>query len=706
MKYVALLAFNKIVVTHPFLVAQQEDVIMDCIDSPDISIRLRSLDLVVGMVGSDNLISIVGRLMRQLRSSPSAPANGINDGPAPAIEPAADSDDESPEALVRPDRGASQETLLPDDYKIDVINRILEMCSSNNYKNLADFDWYIDILIQLIRNAPVPSQSTLSHESNSGSRDLSTDVSGKIGDELRNVAVKVKAVRPQAARAAESILISTYNDSTTQLNSGSAALQPISWIAGEYASSLLSPDGTLTSLLHITKTSTSADGLIVYLQALPKVFALMTGEDQTPWTPEGKTMISLLMSRIIHALEPLAMHPDLEVQERAVEFSELLKLAAEASSAQATSTEKVEQDAPLLLTQAIPSLFTGQELNSVAFGAQRNVPVPTNLDLDQPINENLSNLLRVIEDSSFDGPDEDEFETYYHQPPLQAPTIVEPAISRIGDASSEVVPSYQQGGEESYLDPDIVARRRAERMERNRDDPFYIPPNDAASGASTPLHNILQGNNGPDLDIDAIPIMQLDIGKPVLQASPKRVSAPKARHHIQVAADETLATSGYSTPRNDDSENSGDGKHRSRLSKGKPLLQVDSSHIGGFSLEGDDGNGIDFERQQKEEAEMAEAMKKVEKMRLEMQRANERIQAAQGVEGTVIKKKKKKVKPVEGADGEVTAVVKKKKPKKVAAVVDDGEPSAAVEEVVKPKKKKKKPQPDIGEDEGTSQQVA
>ena len=61
MKYVALLAFNKIVLTHPYLVSQQEDVIMDCIDSPDISIRIRALDLVVGMVSSDNLMSIVGR---------------------------------------------------------------------------------------------------------------------------------------------------------------------------------------------------------------------------------------------------------------------------------------------------------------------------------------------------------------------------------------------------------------------------------------------------------------------------------------------------------------------------------------------------------------------------------------------------------------------------------------------------------------------
>src|SRR5882757_2749036 len=140
-KYVALLAFNKIVLTHAYLVAQQEDVIMECIDSPDISIRLRALDLVVGMVNSDNLMSIVGRLMRQLKNSRSATAEELNHRPAP-IEPTADSDDESPEVAIKTDKDASEAPLLPDDYKIDVINKILDMCSSNNYRNLVDFDWY------------------------------------------------------------------------------------------------------------------------------------------------------------------------------------------------------------------------------------------------------------------------------------------------------------------------------------------------------------------------------------------------------------------------------------------------------------------------------------------------------------------------------------------------------------------------------------
>jgi AP-3 complex subunit delta-1 len=693
-KYVALLAFNKIVLTHPYLVAQQEDVIMECIDSPDISIRLRALDLVVGMVSSENLMSIVGRLMRQLRNSRSQTLEEANQRPhTGTIDPIADSDDESPEVTIKPDKGGAQEPLLPDDYRVDVISRILEMCASNNYGNLEDFDWYIDILIQLIRSAPLTKTTSDTDARGLKTNRLATvDISEKIGDELRSVAVKVKAVRASATHAAEIILLSMHNDNASSLTPATGALRPLVWIVGEYASHLETPDGALTALLHITRSSASAKCLVVFLQALPKIFALIAGDDRAAWTPERKTMSALLMARLIHVLEPLAMHPDLEVQERAVEFVELLKLAAEASAGQEASSDDAEQGAPLLLTQAIPSLFSGQELNSVAAGAQRNVPMPQGLDLDEPINTNLSQLLRAVGSALFTEPAEDESETYYHRAPPSVPNIAEPAANRLGGLSEEAVQSYQHGGEESYLDPDIVARRRAERLERNKDDPFYIAPVES-SGTSTPLHSILQSNNGPDLDLDSIPIMQLKLDGASSttggQSRPKKRKTPKAHQRIQIAADETLG-SGTSTPKFDDSENSLEGAQRMR-SKGKQsLLQVDSSHVGAFSLEEDNAEtGIDFERQQREEAEMAKAMKEVERLRLEMQRANERIQAAQGVslEGTVVKKKtKKKAKPVEG---DAAVPVKKKKAKK--AVIDEGhgEPSNMAE-VVKPKKKKKK----------------
>ena len=48
-----------------------EDVIMNCINDPDVSIRLKALDLVSGMTTSENLVTIVEALMRQLEDGSS-----------------------------------------------------------------------------------------------------------------------------------------------------------------------------------------------------------------------------------------------------------------------------------------------------------------------------------------------------------------------------------------------------------------------------------------------------------------------------------------------------------------------------------------------------------------------------------------------------------------------------------------------------------
>lgn len=687
----ALLAFNKIVTTHPYLVAEQEDVIMDCIDSPDITIRIKALDLVQGMVSSDNLVSIVSRLMRQLKNS-SGKQSASNDQDA-----AYDSDDGVDVAINPSAKEAEQAPPLPEDYRLDVIGRILEMCSQNNYSSLVDFEWYIDILTQLVRTAPVPRSQDANLEQTMTTTKLSSgDISEKIGDELRSVAVKVRAVRPAALMASELILKHFSSESSVTNPITSGAIRPVSWIVGEYADHLASPEDTLGYLLQLIPQARYPDIMTSCLQAIIKIFSLIAGSDMGVWTSERKARVSLLLARVIHVFEPLASHPNLEVQERAVEFTELLKLTAEAVSGQPATNDELQQDAPLLLTQAIPSLFTGWELNSVAHGAQKNVPLPEGLDLDEPIHPNLNNLLSEANALTLPSEDDDEFEVYYHQkPPAVSIASNEPAIKRLADAPEEVTSSYQQAGEESYLDPDILARRRAERLEKNRDDPFYIGGSSSVHGTSTPIHNILHNENGENLDIDSIPIMQLDLNnlsKSVEDAARSRqpVPRPRPRQKVIIAADENLAGSGLSTPRNYESENNSDSFTKSRAKKLKQsLLQVDSSHIGSLSLEGNHSDGgYDFEQQKREDAEMAKAMKEVERLRLEMQRASQRIQVAQGVpvEGAVVKKKKTKKPKAE--DGET--VVKKKKKKKPVAI-DDGEGAStpSVEgEGVKPRKKK------------------
>jgi len=695
---VALLAFNKIVATHPFLVAQQEDVILECIDSEDITIRIKALDLVQGMVSGDNLISVVSRLMRQLKAASSTSANQRNGTPPP--DPEYYSDEEDDARNSRSPKAEEQAPPLPEDYTVDVIARILNMCSRNNYSNLSDFDWYIDVLIQLIRIAPVPRQRQLQLDlSSPTSQAAASDISEKIGDEIRNIAVKVKAVRYAAVRAADAVIIQLNSESSSTQHVVSGVLKPAAWIVGEYASQLPNLDDTLGCLLQLIPRTKEPELLAATMQSALKILALVAGDEQAIWTPERKSRISLLLARVIHTLEPLTSHPYLEAQERAVEFTELLKLAAEAASGQAAATDEVHQDPPLLLTQALPSLFSGWELNSVAVDAQLNVPAPVGLDLDEPIHPNLNKLLAEADSLMLPTEDEDEFEAYYNKRPPPSSITNEPAINKLAEPSEEVVGSYQRAGEESYLDPDIVARRKAERQERNKDDPFYIQGAGRSQGTSTPIHNILQDENGPVLDIDSIPIMQLDLEKldPGLgdKATIERpASRPKPRQKVTIAADETLGGSGRSTPRLYESENGTDIRSRSKK-LAQSLLKVDSSHIGSLSLNPDQpsSGGYDFEQQQREEMEMAQAVKEVERLRLEMQRANERIQVAQGIpaEGTVLKKKKPK-KPK--ADDEEGTVVKVKKKKKKPAVIEEGGGNGdtgvdAATEVVKPKKKKR-----------------
>ncbi|RNA09279.1 AP-3 complex subunit delta-1 [Brachionus plicatilis] len=62
-KYLGLLAMSKILQTNPKSVQIHKDLIMQGLDDKDESIRLRSLDLLYGMVSKKNLMEIIKKLM-------------------------------------------------------------------------------------------------------------------------------------------------------------------------------------------------------------------------------------------------------------------------------------------------------------------------------------------------------------------------------------------------------------------------------------------------------------------------------------------------------------------------------------------------------------------------------------------------------------------------------------------------------------------
>jgi AP-3 complex subunit delta-1 len=659
---------------------------------------MRALDLAVGMVNSENLIAIVERLLRQLLDAPIASqADDITNDRAmhAGVEPLADSDDEAEEAIRQREIRSKQPAPLPEDYRFNAIKSILTICSRDTYANISDFEWYIDILVKLVKACP-STKNTTSEESDIEESLNKNDISYDIGYELQNVAVRVKSMRPEAASAAQSLLIIDSRDHFFPNfgNGGQGVLESCAWMVGEYANMVTNPDGVLNSLLHASSSQLPAHTLSIYIHAALKVFAMISGSQQRSWTPERRTTLSLLMARIIYFLEPLASHPDLDVQERAVEYLELMKLASEAASGHAVSHDGNFAEPPLLLTQAIPALFTDMELNPVSAAALHKVPPPEDIDLSMPINNSLQSILKQAEVEDVTENFNENFQTFYSQR-MEHATIQEliPASERLDLAAKDdsSYQSYQGNAEAEPLNDYELARKRTERRERYKDDPFYI-----ASDDESRMHTIIRNTNGEDLDIDSIPIMDLELEArsgsrtPIDLEYQMRQKRAARRKHIEITGDENIDGE-ESISRN----GSRPDLTRSFPSRGKKsLLEVDSSGLGSLSLEGESGNGqLDIEQREAEE----KALREVERLRLEMQRASERIHAKE--ESVVVKRKKKKNKPVENVDAVAEqvgeGVVKKKKKKKV--VEGEEVSGATVEEdvIAKPKKKKRRQPVDI-----------
>lgn len=653
-KYVALLAFKKIVLSHPDLVSLHQDVIMDCIDDHDVSIRLQALDLSAGMVNKTNLVDLVDRLLRQLRHTPSA--NNIADDDRSNvlnIEPVADPDGEDPELVLRPskqdDEGGSA---LPLEYRMATIEQILDMCAKDTYASISDFEWYIDVLVQLVDLVPLESGSRPETKASSdpghpNSETTGEEVSTHIGQELCNVAVRVSSVRSEAVHAAASLLLALEKQQSITLicSRGGGVLRFAVWIAGEYAERLTLLDATLNSLIHPKVGTLRSATICAYLQAIPKVLIAIISRESGNWNRESQTMMSLLMARLLHFLEPLTVNPSLEVQERAVELAELIRVASQA----VTDHESKNDHWPLLLTKAIPQLFRGSDINPVAPSAQGRIPLPDDIHLDFPINPNLARVLQCATEDGSPSSETVEFQSFYKHRPARSSQEAQPAAARLALANLES--SSYQNTEETYADHGQLARKRFERRSKNKDDPFYIGGDETSSGASTPFHDIIKDTNGEGVDVDSIPIMNLDLGVKVIKNSDSEANhaTSRSRHtkKYQIAMDENIdldETSDYQP------EAAPGRKSQIREATKKSLLQVDSSGLGSLSLEGQSSGGapLSINGHSSDDTEMAKALQEVERLRLEMQRASERVLVSKGVsaEGTLVKKKKKRVKKV------------------------------------------------------------
>ena len=639
-KYVALLSFGSIVESHLHLVAAHQDVILNCIDDPDISIRIQALELGSRMVTTENLTAVVGRLLYQLKEAPILSDINPDREVKEFIETAVDSDDEDLSQDLRlDDPYRLHSNPFPRSYRIEVIQRILDMCSRDTYGNITDFEWYLEILIELVKYAPLTN-----HHSDNDCR--YGDISAYIGAELRNLAVRVVAIRPQVVTAAAWVVAQDQRSSprSSTITEKQGVLSHAIWTVGEYSDLVPDVHDVLESVLHVSIEHSTITTICTCISAIPKLLATVFALELSDWAAQKRTMTTLLLARVLHFLEPLAAHGNLEVQERAVEFIELFRVAREAVS----NYDPTSSIPPFLLTGVIPSLFKGAGLGPVAVYAQQKVPLPENLDLSVPFNSSLQILLQQADmDYKSDLGSTKTRDLYYERPDSVSlwQATADVALTTFVHSSH-----YHDDGRSIVLQP--VSSQHPRRLQQTRDDPFYIPSDGRAKPrAATPIDDMIRANNGQEIDIDAIPIMPLDFGggKPAAKRAASAIQAKgkKEREHVTEEIDIPGVTSTdlQGTQRTNDYYSTGQANPR------KALLQVDSSNLGEISFVSSNQNlsstSNDSTNVERHDAEMAKALAEVERLRMEMQRASDRVSASDiPDDGTLVKKKAHKPKKV------------------------------------------------------------
>lgn len=325
LKYLGLLAMKKMLQIHPKSVRAHQDVILGCLEDKDESIRLRALDLLYGMVSKENLTTpagdgIVDRLMKHV----SYPRMG-------------------------------------NKFRDEIVSKVIDICSRNDYFYISNFDWYITVLVTL------------------ASIEGGTSHGDMIAQQILDVAVRVKEVRPYAVKQMAAILKHTDKFSTNF--SVTEVLYAASWICGEYSEFLPDKLETMYNLLGARNFAPYISA--IFVQNACKIFSRLSQEMED--REKFKSICDRLLDRELAGLKI----DDLEVQERVKNFANIVQL---------TVSDNID----------FSKMFYAYTLNPVTSQAQSKVPIPAELDLDEP--------LLYDPDSPLSSDDEDELITSKDEP--------------------------------------------------------------------------------------------------------------------------------------------------------------------------------------------------------------------------------------------------------------------------------------------------
>lgn len=128
MKYLGLLAMSKILRTHPKSVQAHKDLVLQCLDDKDESIRLRALDLLYGMVCAP--LGLVLSLSVFPCPTP------LSQGPPPQVSKK-NLMEIVKKLMTHVDKAEGT------TYRDELLTKIIDICSQSNYQHITNFEWCV-----------------------------------------------------------------------------------------------------------------------------------------------------------------------------------------------------------------------------------------------------------------------------------------------------------------------------------------------------------------------------------------------------------------------------------------------------------------------------------------------------------------------------------------------------------------------------------
>jgi len=305
LKYLGLVGFGSLMISHPKVLSAPgyRPLILACLSDDDVTIRTRALDLLLGLATRKNIMDLVTQLLHHV-------------------------------------------DMATGGYKIDLVEKIIEICSSEKYSLVTDFVWYIDVLVILAKTSGLDGQGV-------NKRNLGPVISYQISD----VTLRVIPVRPYSVRRMIGILLDGGNSKSKRYFSGTFGLEtrtaiipevlPVAaFIVGEYSTFIdeavsmkiegdddddelceynTQSKGTYHAVIQALTDPSNIDMLSlqtqsIYMQAAVKVFAASTCSNNCH-DEELEACIKNLSS----TLPVYSQSMDIEVQERAFTAFNLLK---------------------------------------------------------------------------------------------------------------------------------------------------------------------------------------------------------------------------------------------------------------------------------------------------------------------------------------------------------------------------------------------